>query len=125
VRVEAEGYKVAVIARATGDAQRFSLLLDQYKTAPEVTRKRLWLETVQQVLAGNRVIVGGDGKQLIYLPMPAAGGAGAGAATAGGNAAAAPAPELVAPVVDASAAGTRPGRDARPAGREGREEPSR
>jgi len=125
VRTVAEGYKTASIDRATGDATRFSLLLDQYKAAPDVTRKRLWLDTVQQVLAGNRVIVGGDGKQLIYLPMPAAGGAGAGAATAGGNAAAAPAPELVAPVVDASAAGTRPGRDARPAGREGREEPSR
>lgn len=125
VRTVAEGYKTASIDRATGDATRFSLLLDQYKAAPDVTRKRLWLDTVQQVLAGNRVIVGGDGKQLIYLPMPAAGGAGAGAATTGGNAAVAPAPELVAPVVDANAAGMRPGREARPAGREGREEPSR
>jgi len=34
-----------------------------------VTRKRLWLETVQQVLANNRTVVGGDGRQLIYVPM--------------------------------------------------------
>ena len=122
VRPVAEGYKAAVIDRATGDATRFSLLLDQYKAAPEVTRKRLWLETVQQVLAGNRVLVGGDGRQLIYLPMPAAGN---GAAAPAGNAAAAPAPEFVAPAVDATAAGVRPGRDARPAGRDAREEATR
>ncbi len=121
VRTVAEGYKAAAIDRATGDATRFSLLLDQYKAAPDVTRKRLWLETVQQVLAGNRVIVGGDGKQLIYLPMPAAGSAGA--ATTGG--AAAPAPEFVAPAVDATATGVRPGRDARPEGRDAREEATR
>jgi len=69
VRTVAEGYKSASIARATGDAERFSLLLDQYTLAPEVTRKRLWLETVQQVLSENRKVVGGDGRQLIYVPM--------------------------------------------------------
>ncbi|CAN7262464.1 FtsH protease activity modulator HflK [Pseudoxanthomonas sp. LjRoot168] len=69
VRTQAEGYKTAAIARATGDATRFSLLLDEYRNAPEVTRKRLWLDTVQQVLAGNRKVVGGDSRQLIYVPM--------------------------------------------------------
>src|SRR6185312_8448289 len=69
VRTVAEGYKTAAIARATGDAQRFTLLVDQYRNAPDVTRKRLWLDTVQQVLAGNRTIVGGDSRQLIYVPM--------------------------------------------------------
>ena len=123
VRTVAEGYKTASVDRATGDATRFSLLLDQYKAAPDVTRKRLWLETVQQVLAGNRVIVGGDGKQLIYLPMPATGATGPAGATTGS--APAPAPEFVAPAVDATAAGVRPGRDARPAGRDGREEATR
>lgn len=68
-RTTAEGYKTAAIARSTGDAQRFSLLQEQYKNAPEVTRKRLWLETVQQVMAQNRKVVGGDGRQLIYVPM--------------------------------------------------------
>ena len=69
IRTQAEGYKTAAIARATGDATRFSLLLDEYRNAPEVTRKRLWLDTVQQVLAGNRKVVGGDSRQLIYVPM--------------------------------------------------------
>lgn len=69
VRTVSEGYKTAAIARATGDATRFSLLLDEYAKAPEVTRKRLWLETVEDVLGGNRTVVGGDGRQLIYVPM--------------------------------------------------------
>ncbi|GAA5011227.1 FtsH protease activity modulator HflK [Pseudoluteimonas lycopersici] len=71
VRTVAEGYKTAAIATATGDAQRFDLLVAQYKAAPEVTRKRLWLETVQDVLSRNRTVVGGDGRQLIYVPMSA------------------------------------------------------
>ncbi|WP_132999312.1 FtsH protease activity modulator HflK [Luteimonas arsenica] len=74
VRTTAEGYKTAAVAGATGDAQRFSLLVDEYKKAPEVTRKRLWLDTVQEVLAENRTVVGGDGRQLIYVPMEGQGG---------------------------------------------------
>ncbi len=70
-RTTAEGYKQAMVARAQGDAQRFSLLQAEYRNAPEVTRKRLWLETVQAVLAENRKVIGGDGRQLIYVPMPA------------------------------------------------------
>ena len=69
IRATAEGERLSAIARATGDAQRFSLLVEQYKAAPDVTRKRLWLETVQGVLAENRTIVGGDSRQLIYVPM--------------------------------------------------------
>jgi len=113
VRTVAEGYKTASIARATGDADRFTLLVEQYKAAPEVTRKRLWLETVQQVLAGNRKVVGGDGRQLIYIPMQA-------------NGAPAPAsqgpsivpPELLSPMVDASGSEVRQGRTGRGAPRE-------
>ncbi|TBR12488.1 MAG: FtsH protease activity modulator HflK [Lysobacter sp.] len=78
IRATAEGEKLAAIARSTGDAQRFSLLVEQYAKSPEVTRKRLWLETVQQVLGQNRTIVGGDSRQLIYVPM----GTGAAASTA-------------------------------------------
>ncbi|WP_119717677.1 FtsH protease activity modulator HflK [Cognatilysobacter tabacisoli] len=112
-RTVAEGYKASAIARATGDAQRFSLLVDEYKAAPEVTRKRLWLDTVQQVLADNRTIVGGDSRQLIYVPMDGQ----------GGNRAAGPAPaltpELLGPVTSTpQAQDTRPARDARPNGRE-------
>ncbi|MGH8063149.1 MAG: FtsH protease activity modulator HflK [Pseudoxanthomonas sp.] len=82
LRTTADGYKTASVARATGDATRFSLLQEQYKAAPEVTRKRLWLETVQGVLAQNRKVVGGDGRQLIYVPMPAQGAAASAAAPA-------------------------------------------
>jgi len=122
VRTVAEGYKEAMIARATGDAARFSLLQDQYQAAPEVTRKRLWLETVQDVLAGNRTIVGGDGQQLIYLPMPAEGTS---PSAPGTTTAPLLTPDMVAPAVGALPSTPRPARDARPAGREGREEPGR
>ncbi|MBJ6983810.1 FtsH protease activity modulator HflK [Luteimonas sp. MC1750] len=91
VRTTAEGYKTASVANASGDAQRFSLLVDEYKKAPDVTRKRLWLETVEDVLAENRTVIGGDGRQLIYVPM------------AGQGAGAQPllTPDMVAPAADA------------------------
>ena len=63
-----------MVAQAQGDADRFSMLVDEYQDAPAVTRKRLWLETVEEVLAGNRKIVGGDSRQLIYVPMDGQGG---------------------------------------------------
>jgi membrane protease subunit HflK len=111
IRTQAEGYKTSSIARASGDASRFSLLVDQYKAAPDVTRKRLWLETVQQVLADNRKIVGGDSRQLIYVPM----------AEKGGHAATSTppllTPEILAPVTTAGDE-TRAGRQPRPSGRE-------
>jgi membrane protease subunit HflK len=112
VRTVAEGYRSASIARATGDSTRFSLLLDQYEAAPEVTRKRLWLETVQQVLAENRKVVGGDGRQLIYVPMAA------GTASAAATAPPLLPADLVAPAVDATTGNERPTRSPRPNGRE-------
>lgn len=110
LRTTADGYKTASVARATGDATRFSLLQEQYKAAPEVTRKRLWLETVQGVLAQNRKVVGGDGRQLIYVPMPAQGGASASAP------AVLPSDVLMPPVQ--SAAPATANRPDRPTGRE-------
>ncbi len=96
-RTTAEGYKQAVVAKAEGDAERFSLLQVQYKDAPEVTRKRLWLETVQKVLSENRKIIGGDGRQLIYVPMP-------GDTRTSTNAAPAVTPEVMLPSLPASTA---------------------
>ena len=70
IRAAAEGYKAAQIATATGDTQRFALIDAQYKAAPEVTRKRLYLETMQDVMGGNlKIIDSGNGKNLIYLPL--------------------------------------------------------
>ena len=120
VRTVAEGYKEASIAQATGDTARFSLLLEQYAAAPAVTRKRLWLETVEDVLTGNRTIVGADGRQLIYVPMPGTGGA-AGSTTTTPMLT----PDMVAPTVGAVPSTPRPLREPRPDGRDGREEVGR
>ncbi|MEZ5544229.1 MAG: FtsH protease activity modulator HflK [Lysobacteraceae bacterium] len=77
VNAEAEAFKAATVARATGDAQRFTLLADAYRTAPEVTRKRLYLETLQEVLAANPKVLLGDekGGNVLYLPLDKLGGA--------------------------------------------------
>ncbi|MBW3549881.1 MAG: FtsH protease activity modulator HflK [Proteobacteria bacterium] len=117
LRTTAEGYKTAAVARAEGDADRFSLLVDAYQEAPEVTRKRLWLETVQQVLADNRKVVGGDSRQLIYVPM--AEGAGGNRDSRNSDRPAAPmlTPELLAPP-DTSGSSRNSIRPARPSGRE-------
>jgi len=70
IRAAAEGYKSEQIANATGETQRFSLIEQQYKAAPDVTRKRIYLETMQAVLAGNtKVIDSTNGKNLLYLPI--------------------------------------------------------
>jgi membrane protease subunit HflK len=86
IAAEAEGYKAERIARAQGDADRFDLLLKEYKAAPAVTRKRLWLETMEQVMADNpKVIDGSGGRNIINLPAGQharhAGDGGANAAT--------------------------------------------
>lgn len=69
IAAEAEGYKAERIARAQGDTARFNLLLKEYKAAPVVTRKRLWLETMEEVAAGStKVVDGSDGRNIINLP---------------------------------------------------------
>jgi membrane protease subunit HflK len=69
IAAEAAGYRAERIARAEGDTARFSLLLKEYKLAPEVTRRRLWLETMEQVLADNpKVIDSSGGRNIINLP---------------------------------------------------------
>lgn len=71
IRVQADQYKQTLIARATGDAQRFTELLAQYEKAPKVTRERLYLETMQEVLGrSNKVLVDiKKGNNLLYLPI--------------------------------------------------------
>lgn len=70
IAAEASGYKAERIARAMGDTERFDLLLKEYKDAPGVTRRRLWLETMEQVLANNpKVIDGSGGRNIINLPL--------------------------------------------------------
>jgi len=70
ILAEAQGYKSARIASATGDAQRFSLIVSQYRAAPDVTRKRLYIETMQAVLsASQKIIDQSNGKNILYLPL--------------------------------------------------------
>ena len=71
VTQEAEGYKASVIARADGDARRFSQIATEYVKAPAVTRERLYLETMEQVLSSTTKIFIDQkaGNNLIYLPL--------------------------------------------------------
>jgi modulator of FtsH protease HflK len=65
---EADAYKSERIARAQGDAERFNLILKEYKAAPDVTRRRLWLETMEDILhTSNKVIDGSDGRSVINI----------------------------------------------------------
>jgi membrane protease subunit HflK len=68
---EAEGYKQRVIANAEGDASRFKQVLTEYAKAPGVTRERIYLETIQQVLSStNKIILDYKGSgNLLYLPL--------------------------------------------------------
>ncbi len=74
--LDAEGYQKEVVERATGEADRFGALLKAYRQAPDVTRKRLYLDTMQEVMGKvDKVIVDGSvaGKVLPYLPLDRAG----------------------------------------------------
>jgi membrane protease subunit HflK len=68
---EANGYRARLIATAEGDAARFTKLYDEYAKAPEVTRQRLYLETMQHVYANTtKVMVDSrGGGNLLYLPL--------------------------------------------------------
>jgi membrane protease subunit HflK len=68
---EAEGYKQRVIASAEGDASRFKQVLSEYSKAPQVTRERLYLDTMQQIFANtSKVYIDSRASgNLMYLPL--------------------------------------------------------
>lgn len=68
---EANGYRQRVIATAEGDASRFRQIQNEYAKAPEVTRQRLYLETMQQIYANTtKVLIDSKGQgNLLYLPL--------------------------------------------------------
>lgn len=68
---EADGYKQSVIANAEGDAARFTQILTEYNKAPGVTRDRLYLDAMQQILSStSKVLVEQKGgNSLLYLPI--------------------------------------------------------
>jgi len=68
---DANAYKAEVVAIAEGDASRFTHLVAEYKKAPEVTRKRLYLDMMEDVLERSKKVVldAKSGNQMLYLPI--------------------------------------------------------
>jgi len=68
---EAKAYKEQVVSRAQGEAERFTKLLAAYRLAPDVTRERLYLETVETVLSRTSKVVMDtrNGNSMMYLPI--------------------------------------------------------
>lgn len=68
---EAEGYKLSVIANAEGEASRFAQIFTEYQKAPQVTRQRMYLDTMQAVMNNTSKILVDQkgGNSLLYLPL--------------------------------------------------------
>ncbi|MBC7146947.1 MAG: FtsH protease activity modulator HflK [Thioclava marina] len=73
LKEEAEGYRAKIVNAAEGDAARFTSILAEYEKAPDVTKRRMFYETMGQVLSGvDKVVVDtkpGDGGVVPYLPL--------------------------------------------------------
>ncbi len=69
---QAEAYRLQTVAEATGQASRFDQIYAQYKNAPDVTRERMYLETMEKVLGStDKVILDGGAQNVLpYLPLP-------------------------------------------------------
>jgi membrane protease subunit HflK len=69
---DANGYRDEVVSRAQGEADRFTKLVAEYRKAPEITRQRLYLDTMQEVYRNTSkvLVTGKDGQSnLLYLPL--------------------------------------------------------
>lgn len=67
---EANGYRQRVVASAEGDASRFQQIVVEYKKAPGVTRERLYIDAMQQILSNtNKVLIEQKSGSMIYLPL--------------------------------------------------------
>ncbi|MBA3771651.1 MAG: FtsH protease activity modulator HflK [Ramlibacter sp.] len=71
LKEEADAYKARIVAQAQGDAQRFKSVLTEYQRAPQVTRDRMYLESMQQIYSSvTKVLVESrQGSNLLYLPL--------------------------------------------------------
>ena len=68
---QSEGYKSRIIASADGDVSRFTQILTEYEKAPEVTRQRIYLDTMESVMSGTDTVMVDvkGGNNLMYLPL--------------------------------------------------------
>jgi membrane protease subunit HflK len=102
---EAEGHRQRVEQEAIGDAERFNQIVAEYKKAPQVTRDRLYLDAMQQVMSNTtKIVIEKGGNNLLYLPLDKIMQMGGNPDAAPATAAAAP-PQAVAP--DAAASRSR------------------
>lgn len=70
LKAEAEAFRQETVSRAQGDASRFTQLLTEYRKAPQVTRERLYLETLETVMASTRkIVIDSNSNNLLYLPL--------------------------------------------------------
>lgn len=102
LKADAESYRSKTIAEARAEVARFNQILTQYHAAPQVTRHRLWLQAMHDVLTHNRVVVNtGSGDVIVQFPprhpTPAASTPTPAASSAPGGASAAPVPAPPAP----------------------------
>jgi membrane protease subunit HflK len=69
--LEADGYRQRVVASADGETNRFKQVLTEYSKAPQITRDRIYIDTMQQMYANtSKVMVDiRNGSQLLYLPL--------------------------------------------------------
>ena len=71
LKEEADAYKARIVAQAQGDSQRFKSVLAEYQKAPQVTRDRMYIDTMQQIYSSvTKVMVDSkQGSNLLYLPL--------------------------------------------------------
>tara|TARA_B110000858_G_scaffold197078_1_gene257551 strand:- start:2153 stop:2965 length:813 start_codon:yes stop_codon:yes gene_type:complete len=71
LREEAQGYMSQVVSKSEGEANRFKALLKEYKKAPEVTRERLYIDAIEQVMTDSTKILldTEGGNNMLYLPL--------------------------------------------------------
>jgi membrane protease subunit HflK len=70
LKQEAEGHRQRVEQEAIGDAERFNQVVAEYKKAPQVTRDRLYLDAMQQIMSSTtKIVIEKGGNNLLYLPL--------------------------------------------------------
>ena len=64
---DANGYAIAVVNKANGDASRFNQVYEQYKNAPFITRKRMYLDTMEDLLLNNKITIVDENIKNVFI----------------------------------------------------------